>query len=1285
MSAGGAGNVNLTATGATADLVFNGATSSGSGNITGNAGRDITLNTGGDLTTTGNVTLNSAQTAAVGTITEAGTGKILTAALLTTNSKGGQTLNNANTAASVNATNITSGNVALTNTVGTLTITGVSQTGGGNVTVGNTGNLTVGGAVSAGGAGNVNLTATGLETIGAAVTAGGSGVANLAGFGITNNNIVTAAGGVNVAAGTGTITNTGTLTNTGNAAAITLTADNMNLAGGTITGGSGVVTLTSTSAAQPITIGAGTTGLGLSIGEINTISTTGTLQIGTAAHTADITVDGTAVFNPLTAGAGTVLLKNGGDIVVNALIDTPTIIMDTPNPIRGTGIIGGGGTLTIARSGGIYGTVPGTPLITRVANLDAQNLISGDVWIQNTRTGTLNLINNFKNTAPGGKLWLEVPNGSINTGTVNVQTAGGQIVLSASDNGVPGGANIIIGTGGITSNGGMVALHAADNINVNGTISSTNGNIEIIAGARGNSGGGSTWVPGLLNGTLMLPATEAASDGTGLITLNAPVNAGAGGDVVLISATVNNTGAVPQTEIIQTATGVITGNNLTAVALRGTGGPSNGGGGISLNAANTPTLNSATNVNLFACPEGGCPAGVNPFATAPMINNIGPLNPPLVNYADGPIFYTSASTNISGVGTVNDFIFYNNGGFTLTGSTMFGRKLTFETNGTIDINLASQITNATIQTGGFLRFVAGNSINYNPSALGNTFGAPGNSLNRDVQFVAGNSIDINNAMYIGPTGSVTIDAFQNIHFVSPPSPPLGPPCYVNVACIPANYNNPGAFNILQNGAGLVQFRGNHEVGVGGSLTVNANNLSVLGGNSDVNSQVLGERLNVTGIATFNVAGNILVQASTQSPIPGGPLVSDSAAIIQGGTINIGSAGARTNSLTLTGGTTTVTAGTSQVRNADAQINATGAALNVFLGAGGLTLTGGTATVTNLATNAGQASAIANLQGGALTLDVTGNVMVAAGAATAQGGLAATSVDVGADASANINAGGALGATIGRTLSVLGGNAVAAPTGATSAHALASALVKGSTLNVTVNNTGLAVNGLTLTGGTASATASPGTGSCGGAGGVCATANAVFSSSADKKISVAMGNFAITGGSNANADGVSALATAFAGTNGGNVVTLATSLTVIAGGQVQLTGGNEYVQNGGRSVASAVLQSTGGIEITGLAVLTGSAQSNLYQNFASTGTIITLTGLAPPIRTFSGFSRPVPVAPPAFGAYTASNGIAFVLSGAPPSNLDPLQSALLSSLFLIKPAAAPQTTSSSSAAKPNYCK
>jgi hypothetical protein len=67
---------------------------------------------------------------ASGTIGENNTASI-TAGTLSTSSVGGTTLDNANEVDSFHAGNTTSGSVALVNTATTLTVTGVSESGGG--------------------------------------------------------------------------------------------------------------------------------------------------------------------------------------------------------------------------------------------------------------------------------------------------------------------------------------------------------------------------------------------------------------------------------------------------------------------------------------------------------------------------------------------------------------------------------------------------------------------------------------------------------------------------------------------------------------------------------------------------------------------------------------------------------------------------------------------------------------------------------------------------------------------------------------------------------------------------------------------------------------------------------------------------------------------------------------------------------------------------------------------------------------------------------------------------
>jgi filamentous hemagglutinin family protein len=97
---------------------------------------------------------------ALGTISQAAGALISTTGTLTTSSVGGTTLTSANAVGTFNATNITSGDVVLTNT-GPLTITGINQSGGGDVSVTNTGGgITINGGVSAA-AGGLTLSSGG--------------------------------------------------------------------------------------------------------------------------------------------------------------------------------------------------------------------------------------------------------------------------------------------------------------------------------------------------------------------------------------------------------------------------------------------------------------------------------------------------------------------------------------------------------------------------------------------------------------------------------------------------------------------------------------------------------------------------------------------------------------------------------------------------------------------------------------------------------------------------------------------------------------------------------------------------------------------------------------------------------------------------------------------------------------------------------------------------------------------------------------------------------------------
>ena len=140
VTANGSGNVTLSATGATSDILFNANVSSTSGVIAATAGRNITLN-GGNISTSGNVSL----TGTAGAISEMSTNYI-NGALLTTVSATGTTLGNANTVTSFNGTNSGTGVISLVNTSAPLTITGISQTGTGAVSINNTGAISITGS-----------------------------------------------------------------------------------------------------------------------------------------------------------------------------------------------------------------------------------------------------------------------------------------------------------------------------------------------------------------------------------------------------------------------------------------------------------------------------------------------------------------------------------------------------------------------------------------------------------------------------------------------------------------------------------------------------------------------------------------------------------------------------------------------------------------------------------------------------------------------------------------------------------------------------------------------------------------------------------------------------------------------------------------------------------------------------------------------------------------------------------------------------------------------------------
>ena len=376
--------------------------------------------------------------------------------------------------------------------------------------------------------------------------------------------------------------------------------------------------------------------------------------------------------------------------------------------------------------------------------------------------------------------------------------------------------------------------------------------------------------------------------------------------------------------------------------------------------------------------------------------------------------------------------------------------------------------------------------------------------------------------------------------------------------------------------------------------------------------------------------------------------------VRGTNITVGAPGARAQFLTIQAGTATATAG-NPIQRGDAMLVSNGP-LSVYL-SGDLNLKGGAATVEKAAGITGQATAIASLAGDHTLLEIGGNATIKGGigptacgtfGACALGGLAATFTDVGADASAYINAPiltGTLDATIHGSLTVTGGNAAAGPDGG---HAVASATLSGSTVVIDVGN------GTTLQGGIADAVSGTGAGNCSIAGGICATAVALINSGNQTKITDT-GPITIKGGA-ANAIGTAAAATALAGVIDHAASQLVPVMMLASGVPgIQLTGGLQTTAGGGVAKSDATIVSGGGIQLRGGIKLTGGT-TGLIQTIGNPPTIFRLDGNAPPIELFGGGKQEVAV---------TGSGDAFVFSGAPPSNLDPLLAGLLSALDVVK--------------------
>ncbi len=530
-------------------------TSTGAGNIT-LRGR------GGDDATTGShfgVQLQTVGTAAA-RVVSSGTGAVTIAGQ-------GGTGTQQNIGVSIDGSGAT-----VSSARGAITITGVAGTGTGTGAIGVA--LLNGGQIASTGTG-VSAASVTVTGTGAAGTGQNDGVL----FALSaNSRILTVDGAVTVRGTAGSASSGITLlggsgiTATGTGP-VTLLADSMDLAGGTVAAGNSTVTLAPLTAGTAISLGGpdATGTLGLSAAELNvitaaqlvignpsagnittaaavtptgttvlTLTTGGSIVDGTLAEAADITV-GTLNLN---AGVAIGAAGTGGLDVDAAILNASrgtaaginVFVTDTANGLAVGQIDAGTGNVTLTSAGGpITGVAPNNNVAEVIGNVVTLNVtaaangatgqigfVSGGAQFFEVQANTLNATTN------NSRLWIAVLGGAA-VGTVNAGTEtaflrlnGGTLISAAVD----GTADVIAGTVNLstTGAGGTFGTSAASPLEINATNLTANVTGTGALNVRDTAGGLTVTSAQTANGPINVEATGANANLT-VATINAPGNA----------------------------------------------------------------------------------------------------------------------------------------------------------------------------------------------------------------------------------------------------------------------------------------------------------------------------------------------------------------------------------------------------------------------------------------------------------------------------------------------------------------------------------------------------------------------------------------------------------------------------------------------------------------------------------------------------------------------------------------------------------------------------------------
>jgi len=626
------------------------------------------------------------------------------------------TIAGSNSVTVVNPNRLTIGGSSVSN-AGTLGMAGSGSSGAQMQLTGTTVTLSGGGILLMNDApnlvlGNVSTVLVNQETIRGAGTLGAEGV-----FNMNNQGLVDAQGTnpLNIQTNTGTMLNTGTLqaSNGGTLKILLngLSSPSLNNAGGTIkaldgslvrlmegvisggtltTAGSGMIqgqggTLMNLTNAGLFQIG-GLSGQGSANWRFSgTLTNTGTIRIGSAAWGDDVTsINGTVTLT----GGGTVNFANS----IESMVGSGATLVNTNNTISGTGVMGGGGGLTLTNSGTVDANAA-TPLLlvmsmtnsgTMQASHGGELRTQGDI---NNAGGTITALDGSKvtlvsNTIKGGTF--------ATSGSGFIQAAPTQPALDGLTNTgmvlVPNNAQMALkntitnsGTIFLDSTGGPVSFI------ISGPVTLTGKGTMMLSDNTGNfiSGGGSspTWsnVDNLIEGggTIGVSFTNQKK-GIFLANLSTPL--------IMQGSSQTNLGKfqVNPGSVLRIPSATFTnfaGNTLTGGTYVVGGTFAFGGANIVTNAANlqltSPTaqiLNSFNNANAIAnlssnAKKGSLTvSGKAVVTTTPSFTNGGKTTVSANSKftVGGTYTQTAGTTKVDGTLTAP-------AGFLLQGGTLFGK------------------------------------------------------------------------------------------------------------------------------------------------------------------------------------------------------------------------------------------------------------------------------------------------------------------------------------------------------------------------------------------------------------------------------------------------------------------------------------------------------------------------------------------------------------------------------------------------------------------------------------